>query len=792
VIAKEYFAALATAGKFDFEAIRDAVARKDLTYIDPQGLARLARIVSLQSDSSDAIDFAVAALTQAYPLLPQTDATLLLRKLLVELLFSIGQLDRCREYLASDLRLRDIYHGYLLADAHNPFVSDVDIDFSDWLALFNAPMVSHQLQPAHVQPSASVPFNTLGANVEGMEITDGPLVSVILTSYNPTSGDLRASLDSILAQTWRPLEVLLVDDHSTDIEPGLLEELAGLDHRVRLIRLPQNGGTYRARNAGLLAATGQFVTGQDADDWSHPERICRQVEILSTNSEISGVITSANRTDDRLVRISAGLNPHRNCEITLMTRRSDALAVRGYLPVRKGADSEFRERIEVWTGRPVHAMPEPLYMIRMTPGSLSRSDFRPGWSHPARRAFWSAYKHWHKTAEVNELCVGGLFGGESLPFQTPSRIQGDITERRFDLCFAADWRINSFLQRSALDEVSAALEAGRSVSILQLESPFTEAGAVRSLTPELQTKLNCGEVGQVFVDEPASIGMLIVRDPSVLDFGPDTAAELSVGELLLVAEPNPATSALELKTYDPIHTQRMAHELFRAVGIWVVPQGQSIQGFEDKFALPTLPEHYPLVVDQARFEGTKRSWPHATTIIGRAARNSEAEWPVEPDVLAAAYPFDESTEVRILGDARGALRVLKQRSLPTAWLDFRESDIREDVFWRSLDFVLQYDRRDQAPGFTRDLLEAMSAGVVVIADKQYGATYGPAVCTAEPSEAACEIARLTADATAYDQQATVARTFVGKTFCSSRFLEFINRRLTTGRWECESLANCGL
>src|SRR5699024_6494512 len=99
------------------------------------------------------------------------------------------------------------------------------------------------------------------------------------------------------------------------------------DPRIKLIRQPVNGGTYRARNTGIRWANGAYVTGQDTDDWSHPERIERQVAALEANAERPGVATAANRTDQRLNKVAVGSSPHRRCEVSLMLRTETARTI---------------------------------------------------------------------------------------------------------------------------------------------------------------------------------------------------------------------------------------------------------------------------------------------------------------------------------------------------------------------------------------------------------------------------------------------------------------------------------
>ena len=95
------------------------------------------------------------------------------------------------------------------------------------------------------------------------------LISIIVPVYNAEK-TLRRCVRSLMGQTYRNLEIILVNDGSKDGSLGLCREFAGEDARIRVIDQP-NGGVSSARNAGLDAATGKFVMFCDSDDWTEPD-----------------------------------------------------------------------------------------------------------------------------------------------------------------------------------------------------------------------------------------------------------------------------------------------------------------------------------------------------------------------------------------------------------------------------------------------------------------------------------------------------------------------------------------
>lgn len=104
------------------------------------------------------------------------------------------------------------------------------------------------------------------------------LVSVIVPAYN-ASATIAETLASALQQTFANIEVIVIDDGSSDDTVAIVEQFMVKDGRVRLIKQP-NGGVARARNAGIAAAEGTYIAPLDADDLWHPTKIEKQLAAL--------------------------------------------------------------------------------------------------------------------------------------------------------------------------------------------------------------------------------------------------------------------------------------------------------------------------------------------------------------------------------------------------------------------------------------------------------------------------------------------------------------------------------
>jgi glycosyltransferase involved in cell wall biosynthesis len=110
-----------------------------------------------------------------------------------------------------------------------------------------------------------------------------PRVSVVMGVYNDAEY-VTESIESILYQTYKQFEFVIIDDGSTDRSSELLQNYADQDDRVVLF-CQSNSGLTRALNAGLARANGKYIARMDADDVANPTRLERQVEFLEENQE---------------------------------------------------------------------------------------------------------------------------------------------------------------------------------------------------------------------------------------------------------------------------------------------------------------------------------------------------------------------------------------------------------------------------------------------------------------------------------------------------------------------------
>ncbi|MEZ0171834.1 glycosyltransferase family 2 protein [Microvirga sp. TS319] len=249
---------------------------------------------------------------------------------------------------------------------------------------------------------------------------EGPLVSIVMPAYN-SAATIGYALESLRTQSYRNIEVIVVDDSSSDETRRIVSQLTATDPRFRLIGLERNAGTYVARNLALAAAEGEYVTTQDADDWAHPQKIAMAVAVLQRDASIVATWVKHIRCSSRqgFRALSGYIRPDAS---SLMFRRKPVMERAGwYDSVRAAGDGEFHLRVErVFGRRSIRQIDKLLSFVSWSEGSLSGSgefeiDSDLGIFSPSRSAYRRSFGLWHETA--NSLFMP--FPLESRPFAAP-------------------------------------------------------------------------------------------------------------------------------------------------------------------------------------------------------------------------------------------------------------------------------------------------------------------------------------------------------------------------------------
>lgn len=255
--------------------------------------------------------------------------------------------------------------------------------------------------PAAVLRDEQLPPSPCNVQVAGEHrAVDGPLVSVLMTTFR-TGKRAAVAIESLLNQTYRNLEIIVIDDASTDVTPDLVDELAHKDARVKLLRLKTNGGTYLAKSMGLKLARGEFVTCHDSDDWSHPLKIELQVRPLLEDTSLVATTSHWVRMQDDGMFYARPVHPlmRLNPSSPLFRRTQVLQKMGGWDCVRTGADSEFHARLNLVFGKKaIKRIKKPLALGSHRAGSLMTAD-ETGYSNAGvssqRLAYWQAWSSWH-------------------------------------------------------------------------------------------------------------------------------------------------------------------------------------------------------------------------------------------------------------------------------------------------------------------------------------------------------------------------------------------------------------
>lgn len=265
-----------------------------------------------------------------------------------------------------------------------------------------------------------------------------PLVSVILPCYNAEKY-LNEAIDSILTQTYTNLEVIVIDDGSSDNTLSILKQYARQDKRVKLIENDKNLGLIETLNKGITIANGDLIARMDADDVSYSTRFQKQVACFKNNSTIDLVSTAREYIDLNGKHLYYS-------DVTAVTSKICQFAAFFVNPLAHGTviaraevfkefyykltpDTIHVEDYELWTrmlnaSKHLFSLNDYLYKTRINPDSVSFSN-EPIQIANFKKCAYNFYKnYWQENLDhdVHSILINRISLVDKIDFSTLNQV----------------------------------------------------------------------------------------------------------------------------------------------------------------------------------------------------------------------------------------------------------------------------------------------------------------------------------------------------------------------------------
>ena len=645
---------------------------------------------------------------------------------------------------------------------------------SDWLTSLNELYISLNMTPVQLKGNSLLPLmDRLAAGA--VEPITGPMVSIIMPTFSPGPG-IRTAIRGILEQSWRNLEIIVVDDASPYEFQGILREIEQLDTRVRVIHQEHNAGAYVARNAGLAVARGEYVTTHDDDDWSHPDKIAQQIEPMLKDPLIvattSAHIRTAEDMDFRRVNMHAKFMQMNYS--SLMFRRSITDEIGNWDTVNRGGDSEFYTRLIEFVGseRILGLMDKPLSFSRVWAGSLTSGELSRGFFAYSRLLYRWSFRQWHwDMAKLNQKAIRD--SNKPRPYAIPTTFKAEDRQKDlgvFDVIYVTDYFRQAKFVNVVLREIEALQRAGLRVGYMHLYSPQTNraAGIPKELF-DLQVE---GKVTQVGHDDNAETRLLLVYDAAIGMFVDQMESSVVTRRSLLVHHDLPSLTGTEERSSVLMgqavqHLDRFFNTRFEIVGATQQDQDRVRQECPPS---RVLPDDFVWNMHVSQAPGTVKS-PHNVPILGFHSYGNRYRWPSNSEVFRDVF-VSQFYDAKLYGHLTPARQnfgadILEKLEL----IHFEEMD--EYSFLKSVDFWAYYPHHRLREQVWGPVLSAMRAGKVVILPKRLSKIYGSGAVYAEVCEIDDVVASFAEAPELYMDQAQKAQNFVEETFTRERFIDRI-------------------
>ena len=683
----------------------------------------------------------------------------------------------CLEILGEKNQAKIVINEALQLEEHADLYlayANLEENLTQRLVWINKVLSIYDMQSITLTKSDSITaYDSLEAKTEIVaDDTQQAKVTVLMPVYN-AEDVLHTSINSILNQTWSNLEIIVIDDCSTDNTIKVAEQISSKDNRVKLVKAEKNGGAYIARNLGLQIATGDFVTINDADDWSHPEKLEVQVKHLLRNKEAIANTTQQARATEDLTFYRRGkpgeyLFPNMS---SLMFRRMPVMEKLGYWDcVRFGADGEFKRRLKLVFGdnAVVDIKTGPYSFQRQSIGSLTGNEVFGfhGYFMGARKEYFDSYSYHHEIATSYKYDFPTTERLYPVPEpMLPERQKSTV--RHFDVIIASEFRLLGGTNMSNVEEIKAQKQMGLKTGLIQLYR--YDFQSEKQTNPKVRELIDGKNVQMLVYGEDVSCDVLIVRHPPVLQEWQKYIPNVNARTVKVIVNQPPKRDYSEqgITLYTIETCAKHLEEYFKTRGKWY-PIGplvrESLVNYHAKELrhIKLSNEDWVNIINVEEWKRAKRPKPTGNIKIGRHSRSQYVKWPADKEQLLSIYPENDNFEIHVLGGADAPKKVIGY--IPSNWKVLQFGELHPREFLASIDVFVYYTHPDWIEAFGRVIFEAMAAGVPVIIPPVYEQLFGEAAIYAEPHEVQQKVKEIMNNEHLYEEQVKKSLEYIEKKF----------------------------
>ncbi len=601
-------------------------------------------------------------------------------------------------------------------------------------------------------------------------VSEGPTVSVFVPVYN-SAEFLDTSLGTLRNQTWKNLEIIIVDDNSQDDSWARIQQISKFDKRIKAVRNDQNMGAYFTRNRALGMATGEFVTVHDSDDWLHPRLIEWQVNALQKSPHLRGIFGTAVRVC-KSMRIH--IRPDRdNLEYlhrsypSFMAKRTDVLDFGQWDSVLTGADNELVKRFETQFGKECigHKISKaPLTLQLHHDGSLTQASETAlsSMNFGLRRTYEMQSVHWREQQVANGKPLIVKRENQKEPFPVPELAMPKLMRqnRGFDLVLISDMTLLGGTRRCNEGYIAAATAEGLRVGLFNYPRWDFSLKKVASGYLDLCRQAN---VELLTKEDQINAAACIVHHPPILKHRIDMLPRIKADRLGILVNQSPMQLWSETPyMYDDQGATDACQHYFDRAPEWIAISNRvkttlsRLEGYDNMYPGIWHPPYSGQVIDEL---DTAPDFANRPIRIGRHSRDHWTKWPADIEDLQRAYCAAEAGfECHILGGISSAKRLLP--SVPRNWVIHEFDDIDVTEFIDSLDVFVNFMHYDYIEEFGRNTMEAMARGKPVILEHGLKEIFGESALYCAPGEVAGLAKKLIENPVLYLEQSRKGISFV--------------------------------